>query len=71
MAEVEKRGGTYAKSVRKDLDYLVLGHYVTPSWKHETFGTKIEKAMIWRDEREMPLAIVSEEAWLKAGEINC
>lgn len=71
VAEIEKRGGTYAKSVRRDLDYLVLGNYVTPSWKHETFGTKIEKAMMWRDEREMPLAIVSEEAWLKAGEINC
>ena len=69
--EITDRGGAYAKSVRRDLDYLVLGSYVTPSWIHESFGRKIEKAMEWRDVRGMPLAIVSEEQWLTDGRISC
>ena len=69
--QIAERGGTNAKSVRRDLDYLVLGSYVTPSWIHESFGRKIEKAMEWRDERGMSLAIVSEEQWLKDGRISC
>ena len=69
--EITGRGGAYAKSVRRDLDYLVLGSYVTPSWIHESFGRKIEKAMEWRDVRGMSLAIVSEEQWLTDGRITC
>ena len=69
--QITDRGGTYAKSVRRDLDYLVLGSYVTPSWIHESFGRKIEKAMEWRDVRGMSLAIVSEDQWLKEGRISC
>ena len=57
--------------MRRDLDYLVLGSYVTPSWIHESFGRKIEKAMEWRDVRGMSLAIVSEEQWLTDGRITC
>ena len=67
-SEVEKRGGISEKSVTKRLDYLVLGTYVTPSWKHETYGNKIEKAMQYRDEHGLPLAIVTERLWaMKAG----
>jgi NAD-dependent DNA ligase len=46
----ESLGGLNAKGVTKDLDYLVLGTYVTDSWAHETFGRKIEKAMAYRDQ---------------------
>ena len=67
-SEVEKRGGINEKIVTKRLDYLVLGTYVTPSWKHETYGNKIEKAMQYRDEHGVPLAIVTEGFWaMEAG----
>lgn len=42
--EIDKLGGINAKGVTKQLDYLVLGTYVTHSWAHETFGRKIDKA---------------------------
>jgi hypothetical protein len=48
--------------VTKNLDYLVLGTYVTDSWIHENFGRKIEKAMGYRDSG-LDLVIVTEEHW--------
>jgi NAD-dependent DNA ligase len=56
-------GGINAKSVTKNLDYLVLGTYVTDSWIHESFGRKIEKAMQYRDSG-LPIKIITEEHWL-------
>ena len=53
-------GGVCLGTVRKDLDYLVLGRYVTPSWKHETFGNKITDAL------SLMLPIISEEHWTQA-----
>lgn len=61
--EVERLGGVNAKSVTQDLNYLVLGTYVTDSWAHESFGRKIEKAVAYRD-KGLPLSIVSEEHWV-------
>lgn len=60
---IDSLGGSNAKSVTKNLDYLILGSYVTDSWAHESFGRKIEKAMEYRDSG-LPLAIVTEEHWL-------
>ncbi|WP_025770889.1 BRCT domain-containing protein [Thioalkalivibrio sp. HK1] len=61
--EVERRGGINLASVTRNLDYLILGDYVTASWAHETFGRKIEKAMQYRD-AGVPLSIITEEHWL-------
>ena len=58
---VVMRGGTNAKSVTRDLDYLVIGLYVTRSWKHERYGRKIETAMSLRNRSGRP-AILSESA---------
>ncbi|MBF2755271.1 MAG: BRCT domain-containing protein [Gammaproteobacteria bacterium AqS3] len=63
QAEIDGRGGINASGISHSLDYLVLGDYVTPSWVHETFGRKIEKAMQYRD-RGDPLSIVTEAHWL-------
>ncbi|MCY4499365.1 MAG: BRCT domain-containing protein [Rhodospirillaceae bacterium] len=60
---IAELGGTHAKTVTMKLDYLVLGVYVTPSWAHEAFGRKIEKAMYYRDDRGRDIAIVSETHW--------
>ncbi len=62
--EIERLGGVNANSVTKQLNYLILGTYVTDSWVHETFGRKIEKAVEYRDSG-VPLVIVTEAHWLK------
>ncbi len=62
-AAIESLGGVCAAGVNKQIDYVVIGTYVTDSWAHETFGRKIEKAMQYRD-AGVPLAIVSERHWL-------
>jgi NAD-dependent DNA ligase len=62
----EKLGGVCASGVTKSLNYLVLGTYVTDSWAHESFGRKIEKAMMYRNEG-VPLSIVTEEHWANFG----
>ena len=55
-------GGRVTSGVTKSIDYLVIGHYVTSSWKHEKFGTKIEQAMEYRDRFGRP-KIISEAHW--------
>ena len=65
---VMERGGTVAKNVSKRLDYLVIGTYASPAWKHETFGRKIEAVVDYRA-RGLPVAIVTEEHWRAEGQI--
>ncbi|WOA31777.1 BRCT domain-containing protein [Alloalcanivorax xenomutans] len=64
----EELGGIIAKGVTKNLDYLVLGSYVTDSWAHESFGRKIEKAMGYRN-GGLPIVILSEDHWAQSGGI--
>jgi len=61
---ITELGASSAKSVTKNLNFLVIGSYVTDSWAHESFGRKIEKAVEYRD-LGSPIKIVSEEYWLK------
>ena len=62
----ESKGGICEKRVTKKLQYLVIGTYVTDSWKHESFGNKIKKAIEYRDEG-VPLSIISESHWFDSG----
>lgn len=62
-------GGVIAKGVNKNLNYLVLGTYVTDSWVHETFGRKIEKAVEYRDSG-VPIVILTEEHWALSGKLT-
>ncbi len=64
----EALGGVVAKSVTKNLDYLILGTYVTDSWVHESYGRKIEKAVQYRDSG-IPIVILTEEHWANAGNL--
>ena len=66
MEATETLGGMNETSVTKRLNYLVIGTYVTDSWRHETFGRKIEMAMNYRLQGH-PLAIVTEEHWADCG----
>ncbi len=60
----EERGGEVLKNVRMDLDYLVIGTMVSSEWKHSSYGTKILKAVEYRD-RGQSIRIIGENAWTK------
>lgn len=59
---VTRRGGEATASVTKKLHYLVVGGLGSAEWKHGNFGTKIEKAIQYR-EAGAPLRIVHEDVW--------
>lgn len=61
---VERRGGAIS-GVTKKLDYLIVGGLGSPEWKHGSFGTKIEKAVGYRNSG-MPLRIVHEDVWVSS-----
>lgn len=63
-AMTAERGGNVS-SVNQKLDYLVIGTYVTDSWKHSSYGLKIERAAELRAKNGAPF-IVSEEHWRAA-----
>lgn len=44
-------------------DYLVIGALVSPDWKHETYGRKIERAMSLRDGGAGKPVVITEEQW--------
>lgn len=60
--EAVRERGAEAGSLTQKTNILVIGTYATESWKHSSFGTKILKAVEWR-ERGMPINIVSEQHW--------
>lgn len=64
-AEISVRGGLLSKGVTKKLEYLVVGSLGSEEWKHESFGTKIEKAITYK-RSGVPLLIVREDRWTEA-----
>lgn len=62
-AAAADRGATCG-SLTQRTEVLVIGAYATESWKHSSFGTKIVKAVDFR-EAGLPIAIVSEDHWVK------
>lgn len=63
--QVIVRGGTPASAITKKLDYLVIGEIGSRDWLHSTFGTKIQKAVEYR-ESGVGLSIVDERFWCEA-----
>lgn len=59
---IESLGGVVQDGVRKSTNYLVVGTLGSENWRHAPFGTKILKAVEYR-EKGVPIAIVSEEHW--------
>lgn len=58
---IEARGGQIS-SVTKKLHYLVVGGLGSSEWKHGSFGTKIEKAVQYK-QAGVPLLIIHEDTW--------
>lgn len=65
-AEVVQRGGHCSSGVTKKVDFVVIGELCSRDWLYSTHGTKIQKAVEYRDERGVPIAIVPEDAWVAA-----
>jgi len=61
---IESRGGASAGSITKKLDFLVIGDLGSRDWLHSTHGTKIMKAVEYRDQG-FSIAIVSEQHWFE------
>lgn len=56
-------GGIAAPGITKKLHYLVIGNIGSEVWKHTSFGSKIAKAVEYR-ESGAPLCIISESHWV-------
>ena len=63
--EIKKRGGTPCKAVTKTLRYLLVGSLGSPEWKHGSFGSKVEKAMAYK-QNGCPILIVDEQCWTRS-----
>ncbi|MBN7827362.1 BRCT domain-containing protein [Bowmanella dokdonensis] len=48
--------------ITKSLNYLVIGELVTPDWRFQSYGRKIEQAVKYREEG-IPIKILSEKNW--------
>lgn len=61
---IKRFGGIPAKSVTKNLDYLVIGTLASRDWIAESHGRKIEKAIYYK-EKGHPVIIMAEETLVK------
>jgi len=57
-------GGKIQKKITKSTDYLVVGEVTTRDWKYGNYGTKIEKALEWRN--QTILKIIPEQVLMKS-----
>lgn len=48
-ATLESRGGIIEKSVKRSLDYLIVGNKGSTFWSSEHYGTKVKKAMEYNE----------------------
>lgn len=63
---VKALGAHCENDVTLSLNYLVIGAGVSPDWKHETYGRKIERALEIRNNGRATPIIVLEEQWVAA-----
>lgn len=64
-AAIERRGGLVTASITKKIDYVIVGGLGSQEWKHGSFGTKLEKALEYR-QQGAKLRIVHEDPWAAA-----
>jgi len=61
---IEERGGIISNSVRKSLDYLVIGTLASRDWLGTSHGKKIEKAIEYK-KTNPTIQLLSEDHWIK------
>jgi NAD-dependent DNA ligase len=69
-AEVTARGGRCHNAVTRRADFLVVGLISQPAWTQPTFGRKLEDAIRLRDNEGHRIAIIPEELWIEALQID-
>lgn len=60
---IQHAGGVIRPAVTQKTNYLVLGTFASRDWTMTTHGSKVAKAMEFRDELHTGIAIVSEDHW--------
>ncbi|WP_320732751.1 BRCT domain-containing protein [Enterobacter roggenkampii] len=61
--EIRSHGATVIDNITQKLDFLIVGTLSSKDWRYKAHGRKIEKAVSYRDEKGIPLKIISEEQW--------
>ncbi|AHG18450.1 NAD-dependent DNA ligase [Chania multitudinisentens RB-25] len=61
--EIESMGGIVSDGITQKIDYLIVGTLSAKDWRFQSYGRKIEKAIEYRDNKNIPLKIISEEQW--------
>lgn len=69
-SDLIKIGCKIVDRVTQDLDYLIIGALSSKDWKFQSFGRKIEQAIDYRDNKNAPLKIISEEHWQSLMKVN-
>lgn len=62
-ADIEAAGAKVCDSVTMKISYLIVGTLSSKDWMYQSHGRKIEKAVDYRDNKNIPLKIISEEQW--------
>jgi len=61
---IRTRGGNAHNDVTLDTNYLIVGGELSPAWANESYGRKIEKALIYKLE-DRPIVLFTEGDWSK------
>src|SRR4030042_5265341 len=61
---VTKMGGCPQENVTVETKYLIVGGDMSPTWARESYGRKIEKALMYKLDGQ-PVSLVAEEEWVK------
>jgi NAD-dependent DNA ligase len=62
---IAEMGGTISDTPSDETDYLIIGEFCSPEWRHTTFGRSIEKAVELK-EAGNSILIISEEHWVES-----
>lgn len=60
---IETLGGTFSRSVIKDLDYLIVGNSGNPAWAYSCYGRKIETALEYQADGKDLLIVHEHDFW--------
>ncbi len=55
-------GGCAHENVTLETNYLIVGGDLSPAWAHESYGIKIEKALMYKLDGR-PIALLAEDDW--------
>ncbi len=60
---VSAKGGSFIDSIRKDIDYLIIGDEGNPCWAFACYGRKVERAVQMRKQGHSLLIVHERDFW--------